>query len=145
MEKSKIILIIIILLLIFFYGAEIKNKSFSKNCEKIIVFLNFSDLHCSFCIKSFTEFCSFVKKNNINSKINGILIIQDKKRIKKKIINKQLKGFVKGNNIDFPVAVDWNNVFSAFAENYDLIVINNKEKQIKGFKFINFLNSKKDI
>ena len=104
------------------------------NCI-IILLLDYSDFSCQFCLESFLELCDTLKSRNLeNTIILGILkynfnkINKENRNKYTKLLKKQLKGFVKGNRINFPFILDYSYIFKNNKTGSSVIIIN----QIKG-------------
>ncbi len=100
-------------------------------------------INCSLCLQSFTKFIEIINANELEKSVLGILVFYKEEdelssEIDIQIIEKQLRGFISGNNIKFPIVLDENGVFSDL--NLDLsdtalILFDIQKKIIKKYKF----------
>jgi hypothetical protein len=98
----------------------------------VMLFLDRSDFSCQFCLNSFLQLCDTLQTENFNKIIiRGILdgseINDDEEKLKRdRILKKQIRGFVKGNNIHFPFYIDSSHVFRKIKDkDTAVIVLNN--------------------
>ena len=94
-------------------------------------------LHCSLCMEHLYKICNFLEDNSLIKNTYGILIPNNFIK-EKKIIIKQLNGFIKANNINFPICVDSLGVFYKIKKEYDILLIDSQNKNIEYFKFKDF-------
>ena len=144
--RKKVILIIITILTVLFFIADSNSKEKDRNPildKKFFLIIDMDFINCSLCLQSFTKFIETINANELEKSVLGILIyykeeneLNAEKNIK--IIEKQLRGFISGNNIKFPIILDRNGVFSDL--NLDLsdtalILFDIQKKVIKKYKF----------
>lgn len=107
---------------------EISEKKFSPEGRLILVILDFESLSCSLCLESFKAFCETLESYSAENFALGILIFkaligeEDTEKFEK-IIEKQLRGFMVGNNIQFPILLDKLHVFQALGLNDTGIIL----------------------
>ena len=144
--RKKITLIIITILTVLFFITDSNSREKDRNLipdKKFLLIIDMGFINCSLCLQSFTKFIETINANELEKSVLGILIyykeeneLNAEKNIK--IIEKQLRGFISGNNIKFPIILDKNGVFSDL--NLDLsdtalILFDIQKKVIKKYKF----------
>ncbi len=146
--KKKVTLIIItvltVLLFIFDSNSMEKDGNFTSD-KRYILIIDIGFLNCSLCLQSFTKFIETINANGLEKSVLGILIFNTEENELSserdiQIIEKQLRGFISGNNIKFPIILDRDGVFSNM--NLDssdtataLILFDIQEKIVKKYKF----------
>ncbi len=144
--RKKVILIIITILTVLFFIADSNSKEKDRNLipdKKFLLIIDMSFINCSLCLQSFTKFIEIINANGLEKSVLGILIFDKEEdelsfEIGLQIIEKQLRGFISGNNIKFPIILDKNGIFSDL--NLDLsdtalILFDIQKKAIKKYKF----------
>jgi hypothetical protein len=144
--RKKITLIIITILTVLFFITDSNSREKDRNLipdKEFLLIIDMGFINCSLCLQSFTKFIETINANELEKSVLGILIyykeeneLNAEKNIK--IIEKQLRGFISGNNIKFPIILDKNGVFSDL--NLDLsdtalILFDIQKKVIKKYKF----------
>jgi hypothetical protein len=144
--RKKITLIIITILTVLFFITDSNSREKDRNLipdKEFLLIIDMGFINCSLCLQSFTKFIETINANELEKSVLGILIyykeeneLNAEKNIK--IIEKQLRGFISGNNIKFPIILDRNGVFSDL--NLDLsdtalILFDIQKKVIKKYKF----------
>lgn len=100
----------------------------------IILILDNTNFGCKFCMDSFIELCDRLQESEkLKNSIYGVLCYDSKENDHNKenrlIQKKLLRGFIKGNNIQFPFILDSSHVFKNFCNNgSQKIIIINAEK-----------------
>ncbi|MEM0385745.1 MAG: hypothetical protein ACPLPQ_10340 [Candidatus Saccharicenans sp.] len=113
---------ILIYIFSFFVQSEVGNIVNKKPPEppglmkniKLILIINQDFIECPLCQNSLDIFLEFIKTHELENNILGILSIDkdnrnDENRIK--FMQKQLRGYIIGNNIRFPVLIDRSGIF----------------------------------
>lgn len=82
----------------------------------ILVIFDFESLSCPLCLDSFKNFCEALQSKGQQNLAVGILTFRNPEGEKAvddytKIIEKKLRGFIVGNNIEFPILLDKFHVF----------------------------------
>ncbi len=144
--RKKVILIIITILTVLFFITDSNSKEKDRNPildKKFFLIIDMDFINCSLCLQSFTKFIETINANELEKSVLGILIFHEDEdelssEIDIQIIEKQLRGFISGNNIKFPIILDRNGVFSDL--NLDLsetalILFDIQKKIIKKYKF----------
>jgi len=144
--RKKITLIIITILTVLFFITDSNSREKDRNLipdKEFLLIIDMGFINCSLCLQSFTKFIETINSSGLEKSVLGILIyykeeneLNAEKNIK--IIEKQLRGFISGNNIKFPIILDKNGVFSDL--NLDLsdtalILFDIQKKVIKKYKF----------
>ncbi|MEO0294314.1 MAG: hypothetical protein ABIN61_08875 [candidate division WOR-3 bacterium] len=133
---SWVCITILVLFFSFGQGNQTINKT-TKNLKLILIFVDYSTISCSFCLDSFIAlFNKLEKQKNEEGIVTGIVLsdnLEDENKVK--IIEKQLRGFVKANNINFPLILDKTNIFKGLNLENTVIVIDVSSDIIKKFKF----------
>jgi hypothetical protein len=101
---------------------EFKKQSF------LIYIIDFNDFMCMSCLNSFLEFYHILPPPFQNERSLGILVDdhqnQQKNRSKsQKIIKKKLTGFIKANQIGFPIFIDSSGIFKYLSDNGTAVII----------------------
>ena len=149
--RKKVLLMTITILSVLFYAsgslsAEKENNSVEKDSESVsdrryLLIINSSFLNCPLCLTSFTKFIEGVNANGIEESFIGVLTIEKEpnESIPEKnvqIVEKQLKGFISGNNINFPFILDRDGIFNDLnLDDITLILFDVQKTLIKKYKF----------
>ena len=104
-----------------------------------MVVMNFQDFFCPICLNVFSDFCSDLKSFGKDNLVLGMLVFKsrgktegDKGRMR--IVEKQLEGFVKSNDIGFPFILDMQNVFDGWdIDSMAVILFDGSRKLIKKY------------
>ena len=144
--RKKVILIIITILTVLFFITDSNSKEKDRNPildKKFFLIIDMDFINCSLCLQSFTKFIETINANELEKSVLGILIFHEDEdglssEIDIQIIEKQLRGFIFGNNIKFPIILDRTGVFSDL--NLDLsetvlILFDIQKKILKKYKF----------
>jgi hypothetical protein len=144
--RKKVILIIITILTVLFFITDSNSKEKDRNPildKKFFLIIDMDFINCSLCLQSFTKFIETINANELEKSVLGILIFHEDEdelssEIDIQIIEKQLRGFISGNNIKFPIILDKNGVFSDLDLDLSvtaLILFDIQKKVIKKYKF----------
>ena len=106
----------------------------------MFVFFDYEAIICPSCLDIFLEFCEELKMYNEFYKslhIFGVVgyreIFNEKYNVR--ILKKQLKGFVKANNICFPIIIDSLNIFNnPKKRNYSILYLDYSRNLEKTWK-----------
>jgi len=113
----------------------------SPRQEKIIlVLINTKYFSCPLCQKLFNDFCNELFSKDLERFALGVFIPHSlPDSMNKKIVaimEKQLRGFIQGNNIRFPVVLDRDLIFSDLGGiDTDVIFIDEEKRLMKKLKF----------
>ncbi len=109
---------------------------------KRLLIMDFSSLSCPLCLQSFMEFVNVIHANKLEDSVLGVMIMDAKKEESdeerhRKIAEKRLKGFISGNNIQFPFLLDEERVFRPLNQDASatLIVLNTQKKTVEKYEF----------
>jgi len=104
----------------------------------IILILGNTNFGCKFCMDSFIKLCDRLQESEkLKNSIYGVLCYDSKENDNYKenilIQKKLLRGFIKGNNIQFPFILDSSHVFKNFCNNgsQKIIIINTEKDCIR--------------
>jgi hypothetical protein len=95
---------------------ESRLQTLSGQGKFILVVFDFESLSCELCLDSFKNFCEELQSKGQQNSAVGILTyrnLEGKKGLSDftKIIEKKLRGFIIGNNIEFPILLDKFRIF----------------------------------
>ena len=143
---KKVILIIITIFTALIFITDSKSMEKDRNYisgKKYLLVIDSSFISCSLCLQSFTKFIEVINANGFEKSVLGVLIfdteedgLNSERDIQ--IIEKQLRGFISGNNIKFPIILDRDGVFNDL--NLDsgdtaLILFDIHKKIVNKYKF----------
>lgn len=104
--------------------------------------MNLSALTCPLCAQSLTEFIGMVNALKFEYSVLGILVFNQREsepdsEKRMKIAEKRLRGFVIGNDIQFPFFLDRGGVFDSLNPDATavLIVLDGEESVVKKYAF----------
>lgn len=77
----------------------------------LLIIIDFNDFFCPFCLNYLSFFCDLIHSKGFENHTVGILTFKnegDRENVEgeMKIMEKRLRGFIIGNNIQFPVILD---------------------------------------
>jgi len=106
----------------------------------ILVVINSNLLYCPLCEKMMNDFCRKLGSEGLEDLTMGIFVpnddhltSQDKKGLA--IIEKQLRGYIKGNNIRFPILVDTDRIFAEIcSKDADVLLFDGLRHRLRMFK-----------
>jgi len=109
---------------------------------KLLLIMDTSFLSCSLCLKSLTEFVGVIQANKLEDSVLGVMIMDENKEEAdverhRKIAEKRLKGFIIGNNIQFPFLLDEEGVFRPLNQDASatLIVFDSRKNTVVKYEF----------
>jgi hypothetical protein len=128
---SLIILVILNLCILY-------NHSFSLENKKCFLIINTDFLDCPLCKERINNLTEVVNKYNLENYFLGVLVISQEKDLNNdkniKIIERKLKGFIKGNEIKFPIIVDRERIFNEFSmDDICLILFDSQRNMIRRY------------
>jgi hypothetical protein len=143
MNKTVSMVIIVSICLLFIYGGRIHENIQPVFSEKrFILIVDLSVLNCPLCVQSFTEFIGVVNAFKLENDVLGVLVFSRRENgsnpeTQMKIAEKKLRGFVIGNDVQFPFFLDRSGVFKALNPDAAaiLILFDREESEIKKFTF----------
>jgi len=136
---NKIFILTIILIIVYTNTSTVNGCPMSQNKNiAIILILENTNFGCKFCMDSFIKLCDRLQESEkVKNSIYGVLYydsIENNNNKENILIQKKLlRGFVKGNNIQFPFILDSSHVFKNFCNNgsQKIIIINTEKDCIK--------------
>jgi len=145
-SRKKVFLIIIsiftVLILITDSNPTEKDRNYISDKRNILI-IDIGFLNCSLCLQSFTKFIETINANGLEKSVLGVLIFdkeEDELYSERdiQIIEKQLRGFISGNNIKFPIILDRDGIFNDLSlDSVDttLILFDIRKKIVKKYRF----------
>ena len=145
-SRKKVLLIIIsiftVLILITDSNPTEKDRNYISD-KRYILIIDIGFLNCSLCLQSLTKFIEVINENGLEKSVLGILIfdtVEDGLNSERdiQIIEKQLRGFISGNNIKFPIILDRDGIFNDLSlDSVDttLILFDIRKKIVKKYRF----------
>jgi len=145
-SRKKVLLIIIsiftVLILITDSNPTEKDRNYISD-KRYILIIDIGFLNCSLCLQSFTKFIETINANGLEKSVLGVLIFdkeEDELYSERdiQIIEKQLRGFISGNNIKFPIILDRDGIFNDLSlDSVDttLILFDIRKKIVKKYRF----------
>lgn len=111
--------------------------------KRYLLIIDSGFLNCSLCLQSFTKFIEAINANGLEKSVLGVLIFDSEENKLSserdiQIIEKQLRGFISGNSIRFPIILDRNGVLSNLnldSSDTALVLFDIQKKTIKKYKF----------
>jgi hypothetical protein len=124
-------------------GMDVRaNRQDSVPMTKLLLLTDFSSLSCPLCLQSFMEFVNVIHANKLEDSVLGVMVMDPKKEESdgerhRKIAEKRLKGFISGNNIQFPFLLDEERVFRPLNQDASatLVVLNTQKKTVEKYEF----------
>lgn len=149
--RGKITLIFIIFMEIMIIYLSVSDRSFSQHHQHsvnsvgkrklILVIIDYKDFFCPLCLEPLMAFCRALHSYGQEELALGVFIYRNQEKEGNpdrliRIVENQLRGFITGNNIKFPVILDKCHVFEKLnSEETDIILIDHSRKLIKKYKF----------
>ena len=133
--KRRLISLIIFFILNF---CILCSHSFSLENKKCFLIINTDFLDCPLCKEKINNLIEAVNNYNLENYFLGVLVISQEKDLNNdiniKIIERKLNGFIKGNEIKFPIIVDRERIFNEFStDNICLILFDSQKNIIKRY------------
>jgi hypothetical protein len=145
-SRKKVILLIITIFIVLIFITDSnsmeKDRKYISD-KKYLLVIDSGFISCSLCLQSFTKFIEVINANGFEKSVLGVLIIdteEDELNSERdiQIIEKQLRGFISGNNIKFPIILDRDGVFNDLnldSTDTALILFDIQKKIVKKYKF----------
>jgi len=119
-----------------------KDRNFISD-KRYLLIIDIGFINCSLCLQSFTKFIEVINANGREESVLGVLIFdreEDELNSERdiQIIEKQLRGFISGNNIKFPIILDRDGVFNDLhldSGDTALISFDIQKKIVKKYEF----------
>jgi len=125
------------------FGMDVRAGRQNHSPEiKLLLLIDTSFLSCSLCLKSLTEFIGIIRANKLEDSVLGVMIMDENNEETdveryRKIAEKRLKGFIIGNNIQFPFLLDEEGVFRPLNQDASatLIVFDSRKNTVVKYEF----------
>ena len=104
------------------------NQGNSNQGIFLLLIVDLNDFMCPACLDSLLDFCGALPLTHRKRYLRGMVVI-DKYRKKEsgdtseRVLEKKIKGFIKGNHIDFPVFHDRDRLFEPLARDGTAVFI----------------------
>ena len=117
------------------------NHSFPLENKKCFLIINTDFLDCPVCNQSLTVFNNIINEFKLEDSLIGLMVyretddeVEAERRIK--IIETQLGGFIKGNDIRYPIILDKMGIFKSLSQDeVSLILLDIQKKTVKKYTF----------
>jgi hypothetical protein len=144
--RKKVILTTITILTVLFFITDSNSIEKDRNPtsdKRYLLIIESGFLNCPLCLQSFTKFIEVINANGLEKSVLGVLIFdkeEDELSSERdiQIIEKQLRGFISGNKIRFPIILDRDGVFNDLnldSSGTALISFDIQKKIVKKYKF----------
>ncbi len=138
----SLVLVALIIVLSFFGGGSQENLQSVFSEDKFILIVELSALNCPLCLQSLTEFIVMINAFKLEQDVLGVLVMSKEgddpiSEKQMRIAEKKLRGFIKGNAIQFPFFLDKSGVFNVLDQDATalLILFDREESEIKKYTF----------
>jgi len=136
--------LLIVLIFSSFLNKEVfpQEKSINVTSEKrFVLIIDFAFFTCPLCIQSLTDFNHIINAFKLEDSLIGVMVYREtnnevdaERRIK--IIEKQLRGFIQGNDIRYPIILDKKGIFKSLSQDEaSLILLDTQSKTVKKYTF----------
>lgn len=107
--------------------------------KRFILIIDFAFFNCPLCIQSLTDFNNIINAFKLEDSLIGVMVYKEtndeldaERRIK--IIETQLRGFIKGNDIRYPIILDKKGIFKSLSQDEaSLILFDIHRKTVKKY------------
>jgi len=110
------------------------NHSFSLENKKCFLIINTDFLDCSLCKEKINNLTEIVNNYNLEDYFLGVLVISQEEDLNNdkniKIIERKLEGFIKGNEIKFPIIVDKERIFNKLSVDDICLILFDSQRNI---------------
>ena len=109
-----------------------------KSPVALIYIIEFRDILCSPCSESFLDFCLSLPPEYQKESTWGIVVFEPVSQIdlEKKIITKKVRGFMNGNQLQFPVFIDYLQIFKTLrTQSTQLLFLDSSSLTVKKYDF----------
>ena len=125
------------------FGMDVRAGRQNHSPEiRLILLIDVSSLSCFLCLISLTEFVGVIQSNKLEDFVLGVMIMDENKEEAdverhRKIAEKRLKGFIIGNNIQFPFLLDEEGDFRPLSQDSSatLIVFDSRKNTVVKYEF----------
>jgi len=109
--------------------------------KRLILIIDFAFFSCSLCTQSLTDFNNIINAFKLEDSLIGVMVYREtddevnaERRIK--IIETKLRGFIKGNDIRYPIFLDKKGIFKSLSQDEaSLILLDIEKKTVKKYTF----------
>jgi len=109
--------------------------------KRLILIIDFAFFSCSLCTQSLTDFNNIINAFKLEDSLIGVMVYREtddevnaERRIK--IIETKLRGFIKGNDIRYPIILDKKGIFKSLSQDEaSLILLDIEKKTVKKYTF----------
>lgn len=109
--------------------------------KRFILIFDFAFFNCPFCIQSLTDLNNIINAFKLEDSLIGVMVYREmndevdaERRIK--IKETQLRGFIKGNDIRYPIILDKKGIFKSLSQDEaSLILLDIQKKNVKKYTF----------
>ncbi len=141
--KTVSMVIIVSISLLFIYGGRAHENAWPVFSEKrFILIVDLNVLNCPLCVQSLTEFIGTINAFKLENDVLGVLVFSRRENdsnseTQMKIAEKKLRGFIKGNDVQFPFFLDRSGIFNVLNPDATalLILFDREESEIKKYTF----------
>ena len=143
-KQSKVLMILLFCLLkmgntFVCPPAQIENLwKNEKGHVALIYIIEFKDILCSPCSESFLEFCLSLPPEYQRESTWGIVVFEPASQINlgNKIITKKVRGFMNGNQLQFPLFIDYLQIFKTLrTQSTQLLLLDSSSLAVKKYDF----------
>lgn len=116
------------------------SKNLFETEKSLLILIDSSSFFCPLCLESFIGFCEILQSKGWVSSTFGVLIYNESDNEKDtknyvKMLEKQLRGFLSANNIQFPIILDKFQVFDDLNIPGAVVILFDKSrKMVKRYK-----------
>jgi len=143
LKKTVSVIMVILTSLFFIYGGSTQENTQSILSERtFILIVNLSVLNCPLCAQSLTEFIGIINAFKLEDAVLGVLVFSRRENdsnseTQMKIAEKKLRGFIIGNDVQFPFFLDRSGVFNVLNPDATatLILFDREESVVKKYTF----------
>lgn len=135
-------LVVLIGLLLVYEGGTYEESQSFLSANRFILIVDLGALNCPLCVQSLTEFIGTANAFKLEKDVLGVLVLGREENdsiseTKIKIAEKKLRGFIKGNNVQFPFFLDRIGVFNLLKPDATavLILFDSEESEIRKYTF----------
>lgn len=135
-------ILLIVLMTSFFSNKELFPQTQSEDVipeKRFILIIDFAFFNCPLCIQSLTDLNNMINALKLEDSFIGMMVYREtdneansERRIK--IIETQLRGFIKGNDIRYPIILDYKGIFKCLSpDEASLILLDIEKKTVKKY------------
>lgn len=109
-----------------------------RSSMALIYIIEFRDILCSPCSKSFLDFCLSLPPEFQRENTWGIVVFDpdSQTNLREKIISKKVRGFMTGNQLHFPLFIDMLHIFKTLrTQATQLLLLDSSSLTVKKYDF----------